>query len=416
MYSESQSLVEATLHYNRTENKESIWSRAICLALTNHNFDMNGYVITQAMEFSLLKEVSEVAHISYLDVINFNYPCMGSGNALQWLLSMKDYLPDIQKLNLARALITTARYHLAKSILETINAGKLQPEQKLTYLITLFIIRNRLEPQISCNDLFERIKKIIETNKISEENILEAASLAIVWYLKTATIDLLTYEWFKSCGQSIAERIIGRKTFKAKLALSSFYRAYAMVPAAISDASETRILMLKAQHFADILEPANALETVLAETAKKTVLESSIKEMMYVSQKWDVAEEYAMELVTLDPYWSVNYQELAEIYLKQNQYAKALEQYQYAKKIGLPRVTFNEYMIGVCHEYLGNHGEAINRFKDVLTMDETNISAGLSGYKISSKYDLDSKEYFLDFIHRWDEQGFLTPKHKEMII
>ncbi|MDE9447080.1 CDC27 family protein [Xenorhabdus bovienii] len=416
MYSESQSLVEATLYYNRTGVKESIWSRATCSALTNHNFDMNGYVITQAMEFSLLKEVARVANIPYVDVVNFNYVCTGPSSALQWLLSMRINLPDIQKVNLARALITTARYHLAQDILSTVNSNKLQPEQKVTYLITLFIVRNRLEPQINCTDLFERIKQIIEEKKISEENILEAASQAIVWHLKTGTIDLLTYEWFQACGKSIAEKIIECKTFKAKLALSSFYRAYAMVPAAINDASETRLLMLKSQHFADILEPENELEAALAETAKKTVLESSIKEMMYVSQKWDIAEEYAMALVTLDPYWSVNYQELAEVYLKQNKYTKALEQYQNAKQAGLPRVTFTEYMIGVCHEHLGDHQEAINSFKNVLTMDETNISAGLSGYNISSKYDLESKEYFREFINRWDEQGFLTPMHKEMIV
>ncbi|CAM3436743.1 CDC27 family protein [Xenorhabdus nematophila] len=416
MYSESQSLIEAVLYYNRTGIKESIWSRATCLALTSHNFDMNGYVITQAMEFSFLKEIAEIAHIPYVDVANFNYEFAGMGNALQWLLSMKAYLPDIQKVNLARALITTARYHLAQDILSMVNPEKLQPEQEITYLITSFITRNRLEPGVYCTELFEKIKQVIKRKKISEENILEASSLAIVWHLKTGTIDLQTYEWFKLCGKSIAEKIIERKTFKAKLALSSFYRAYAMVPAAINDVSETRLLMLKSTHFADILEPGNDLETVLAETAKKTVLESSIKEMMYVSQKWDEAEEYAMELVAFDPYWSVNYQELAEVYLKQNQYSKALEQYQHSKQVGLPRITFTEYMIGVCYEHLGDHQEAINNFKNVLTMDKTNISAGLSGYQISLKYDLESKEYFREFINHWDEQGFLTPKHKEMIL
>ncbi|WP_340611370.1 tetratricopeptide repeat protein [Xenorhabdus bharatensis] len=416
MDSESQSLVEATLYYNRVEVKESIWSRATCLALTSHNFDMNGYVITQAMEFSLLKEIAEKVHIPYIDVVNFNYECSGPGNALQWLLSMKMYLPDIQKLNLARALITTARYHLAQDILSMINPVKLSPEQKVTYLITSFITRNRLEPEVNCTDLFGKIKQLIEEKKISEENTLEVASLAIVWHLKTGTIDSQTYEWFRQCGQSVAEKITERKTFKAMLALSSFYRAYAMVPAAINDISKTRFLMLKSQHFADILEPGSELETALAETAKKTVLESSIKEMMYVSQQWDAAEEYATKLVAFDPHWSVNYQELAEVYLKKNKYAKALEQYQNAKQVGLPRVTFTEYMIGVCHEYLGDHQEAINSFKNVLAMDETNISAGLSGYQISSKYDLGSKDYFHDFINRWNEQGFLTPKHKEMIL
>ncbi|PHM62730.1 tetratricopeptide repeat protein [Xenorhabdus ishibashii] len=416
MYSGSQSLIEAALHYNRREYKESIWSKATCLALTNHNFDMNGYVITQAMEYSFLKEIAQIANIPYVDVTCFNYECAGPGNALQWLLSMKVYLPDIQKVNLARALITTARYHLAQDILSIVNPEKLQPEQKITYFITSFIVRNRLVSGSDCSDLFGRIKQIIEDKNISEENILEAASLAIVWYLKTGTIDLQTYEWFKQCGEFISEKIIERKTFKAKLALSSFYRAYAMVPAAINDIPKTRSIMLKSQHFSDILEPENELETVLAETAKKTVLESSIKEMMYVSKQWDIAEEYALELVTFDPYWSVNYQELAEVYLKQNKYSKALEQYQNAKQIGLPRVAFNEYMIGVCHEYLGDHQEAINSFKNVLTMDKTNISSGISGYRVSSKYDLESKSYFREFINSWDEQGFLTSKHKEMIV
>jgi hypothetical protein len=415
MYSRSQSLVEATLHYNRSKYKESIWSRAICLALTNHNFDMNGYLITQAMESSFLKEVADISRIPYVDVANFNYECEGSGNALQWLLSMKAYLPDIQKLNLVRALITTARYHLAQDILSMVNSEKLQPEQKITYFITLFIIRNRLVSGSDCSDLFGRIKQIIEDKNISEENILEAASLAIVWHLKTNTIDIQTYEWFKQCGESLSGKIIERNTFKTKLALSSFYRAYAMIPAAIRDITKTRDLMLKSQHFANTLEPKNELEAVLAETAKKTVLESSIKEMMYVSQQWCAAEEYALELVAFDPNWSVNYQELADVYLKQNKYSKALEQYQKAKQIGLPRVAFNEYMIGVCHEHLGDHLEAINNFKNVLMMDETNISSGISGYKISSKYNLESKNHFLEFINHWNEQGFLTSEHKEMI-
>ncbi|WP_445374347.1 tetratricopeptide repeat protein [Photorhabdus tasmaniensis] len=415
MSSESQSLIEATLYYNRTNVRESIWSEATCLALTHHNFDMNGYVITQALEPSFLKEVSDTVNIPYTMVENFTYPCKGPGNALQWLLSMKLHLPDIQKLNLARALITTARYRLAQAILAEINSQKLHPEQKITYLITRFIVGNRLGIHANHTHLFENIRTIIETEKISEESILEATSLAIVWYLKTKAICPATYVWFETCGKCVAESILKSETFKAKLALSSFYRAYAMVPAAISDPSTTRILMLKAQHFAESLEPQNDLEAALAATAKKTVLESAVKEMLYVSQDFDAAEQYGLELVSLDPHWSTNYQELAEVYIKKNEYEKALEQYHNAKHVGLPRAILTEYMIGVCHAYLDNSVAAINAFKSVLRADVTNISAGLSGYKVASKNDLSSKEYFRDFLERWDGQGLLTKEHKEMM-
>ncbi|MCT8343574.1 hypothetical protein LG003_12165 [Photorhabdus kleinii] len=415
MSAESQSLIEATLYYNRTGVMESIWSKATCLALTYHNFDMNGYVITQALEPSFLKEVSDTVNIPYMMVENFTYPCKSPGDALQWLLSMKPYLPDIQKLNLARALITTARYRLAQEILAEINSQKFHPEQQMTYLITRFIADNRLGIHANHTYLFENIRTIIETEKISEENILEVASLAIVWYLKTKAIDPVTYEWFEACGKCVVERIIKRETFKAKLALSSFYRAYAMVPAATGDSSATCALMLKAQHFAESLEPQNDLEEALAATAKKTVLESSIKEMLYVNQDFDAAEQYGLELISLDPHWSINYQELAEVYIKKSEYEKALKQYKNAKHVGLPRATLTEYMIGVCHAYLGDSVAAVDAFKRVLQADVTNISAGLSGYKVASKNDLSSKEYFRDFLERWDAQGLLTKEHKEMM-
>ncbi|KER03885.1 hypothetical protein LGZ99_06865 [Photorhabdus temperata] len=416
MSSESQSLIEATLYYNRTGVRESIWSKATCLALTHHNFDMNGYVITQALEPSCLKEVSNTVNIPYTMVENFTYPCKGPGNALQWLLSMRPNLPDIQKLNLARALITTARYRLSQEILAEINSQKLYPEQRMTYLITRFIADNRLGIHANHTHLFENVRTIIETEKISEESILEVTSLAIVWYLKTKAIDPVAYKWFEACGRCVAESILERETFKAKLALSSFYRAYAMVPASVSNPSATRTLMLKAQHVAESLEPQNDLEEVLAATAKKTVLESSIKEMLYVSQNFDAAEQYGLKLISLDPHWSINYQELAEVYIKKSEYEKALEQYNNAKHIGLPRATLTEYMIGVCHAYLGDSTAAIDAFKSVLQADVTNISAGLSGYKVASKNDLSSKEYFRDFLERWDEQGLLTKEHKEMML
>ncbi|WP_448511804.1 tetratricopeptide repeat protein [Photorhabdus laumondii] len=415
MSAESQSLIEATLHYNRTSVRESIWSKATCLALTHHNFDMNGYVITQALEPSFLKEVSDTVNIPYMMVENFTYPCKSPSDALQWLLSMKPYLPDIQKLNLARALITTGRYRLAQEILTEINSQKLYPEQQMTYLITRFIADNRLGIYANNTHLFENIRAIIETEKISEESILEVTSLAIVWYLKTKAIDPVTYEWFETCGKCVVECILEREAFKAKLALSSFYRAYAMVPAATGDSSATRVLMLKAQHFAESLEPQNDLEEALAATAKKTVLESSIKEMLYVSQDFDAAEQYGLELISLDPHWSINYQELAEVYIKKSEYEKALEQYKNAKHVGLPRATLTEYMIGVCHAYLGDAVAAVDAFKRVLQTDVTNISAGLSGYKVASKNDLSSKEYFRDFLERWDTQGLLTTEHKEMM-
>jgi tetratricopeptide (TPR) repeat protein len=150
------------------------------------------------------------------------------------------------------------------------------------------------------------------------------------------------------------------------------------------------------------------LEKCLSDTAKKTVSESTVKEMIYVQKDLDTAEAAAMSLVNQDRNWSVSYHELAEVYLLQEKHHSALAAYDSAIAAGMPRLSLSQFMRGSCLFHLGEMEEALEMFDHVLSIDEDNIAAGLNGWKISRKTNRNDQERYNQRIDAWQERGLLS--------
>ncbi len=312
-------------------------------------------------------------------------------------------------------MASIARYQLAAEVLAKVEPRKLLPEQRFLYYFARFVVGNRSASADVFEADFLKLKELIEQNVVTPRRILLAASFAIVWRAKTEAISSELDDWFVARGLAVAEQLANSTMFADQIALSGFYRAYAMIPAAVGDAPTTRALMLKAEHYAKIAEPKSRVAEVAAVDARKTVLESALKEFLYVAKDLEKAEAVGRELIALDPNWSISYHELADVLMCQERYTEALELYQKALAIGLPRVTYSQFMIGQCLEIIGREAEALAAFQSTLALDETNISAAISGFNLAKRISPSEFPGFAALIAKFDAAGQLQPEHKEMM-
>ncbi|MEI8633007.1 tetratricopeptide repeat protein [Vibrio sp. PP-XX7] len=63
----------------------------------------------------------------------------------------------------------------------------------------------------------------------------------------------------------------------------------------------------------------------------------------------------------------------------------ALRCYKESLNIGLPRLAYSQYMIGVSLINIGYSDDSIEAFEKTLDIDPMNISSGIYGYYISKK-------------------------------
>lgn len=409
--------LSAVLSLQDNAYHSTIWSKIIHHVVFSQNFDDLPYYLSQTMEPSIIHEISYVSKFPVEQIQSLSYPLEGPMKKIHWLYQNREYATPIQKLNLAYCLSSIANYHLATEILHAIPTEKLLPVQRIYFYFLSFILVNREGTSDSCDQEFTAMLDIIEKNpKIPWTVMLAVAAQSIVWHLKGGYVGEDLFNKFVSNAINIIEQLSSSLSFQENFILSVFYRAYAMIPAGKGNVAETRCLMEKAYQYANQLDPKTKLQELMKLDAIKTVLESTLKEYLYVAKDLEMAEQTGLKLIELDPNWSISYHELAEVYLQSNNLEKALIMYKKAREIGLPRITISEYMVGSCLVGLDRLEESIPHFIKTLEIDPSNISAGISGYNSALQLNHESATYFRQFIECWDKNGFLTNDMKELIL
>jgi tetratricopeptide (TPR) repeat protein len=300
-------------------------------------------------------------------------------------------------------------------VLAKIPYDALFPDQRVTYHLTRFAIHNRLEITASHQDDFTALKALMQAHRLSPARVLDVCSQAIVWKLKGNAIDDELNQWFIGTGEMAARQIASSDAPVDLVSLSSFYRGLAMVPAARGDAATTRQYMLLAEDYANAVIRGEKGSSIPAREARKTVYESKLKEMLYVARDVDSARRVAEELIAYDPHWSISYHEAAEVEVTDRQWQRALQHFQQAYTIGFPRLTYSQYMIGACHQQLGNFDQALEAFKGTLLLDATNISAGVAGYGVARQHLPEALPFFKSYIDTGEAEGLLADEYRGLV-
>jgi tetratricopeptide (TPR) repeat protein len=293
-------------------------------------------------------------------------------------------------------------------VLANIPYHGLYPDQKICYHLTRFAVHNRLELSNTYQDEFVALKEVLKGWRIKTARVLDVCAQAIVWKIKGNIIDDSLNQWFLAAGEQAARKIAFSTEHDDLISLSSYYRALAMVPAMANDAVTTRSYMLLAENFAEAALCSERKASIIGREARKTVYESKLKELLYVARDIDGARRVAEELLVYDANWSISYHEAAEIETITHEWERALALYEAAYNIGLPRITYSQYMIGACHQQLMNFELAVEAFKATLLLDSSNISAGLAGREIAIHHLPEVLPFFNSYIDKWKSEGALT--------
>ncbi|ACM29280.1 hypothetical protein [Rhizobium rhizogenes] len=393
----------------------SLWSKSVAHALKNHNFDQTPYPTSQFMEPSLLTEAAAVVGLSSVGLQTFTYSLGREAATVKWLFENVTHATPVQKVNLAYSLATTARYQLAREVLSRVEVDRLFAEEAFAFLMVKFAVDNRLgETALHAAD-FRQMADLLKSGSLAGSYALDAAAQAIVWRTKAQSIPVAIVDELISMGFEAADGLGTGKHFREHISLSCFHRAYAMIPAAQGDAELTRHHMIKADEFAQAAEPKTVAEQDLVLNAKKTVLESRLKEYLYVRNDIPGAKAVGEELVAFDPHWSISLHELAEVCRKAGDIEQTKVLYEKALNIGLPRKSFAQFKVGVCQAELDDIDGALSSFSEVLLQDQTNVAAGINGYKVAQANGHANADYFRAFLVDWKSQGMLPREYWELV-
>lgn len=407
------SFLSAILHVKEVDRNPNIWTMSVCRAFETHSFNKTPYHLGQLLEPSILYEVSSVTGISLDQILNLDYPSNGPMKFLQERLANIHDTTPVEKLNLAFRLIALSRFKLASHTLSLIQSDHLQIEDRVYFHLLRFLVKNRLSQPF--NDEFYAMKKLFEENTLPNILQLKISAQAIVWEMKQRGVGQELFDWYTKRGLEASDKVKAEKSFSNLLALSTFHRAYAMVPANDQLIEETRKEMKNALDYATLAKPQNRLDECRKLDALKTCYESELKEHLYLSRNYDRAEQAGFNLINTDPNWSISYHEMGELYLKLNKVDQALSMFRKAAELGLPRITFTHFMLGYYLSELNREEEAISEFIRTLEIDPSNISAGINGFNLSRKIKHHSEKLFQSYLERWENEGILKKEQKEFI-
>ena len=235
------------------------------------------------------------------------------------------------------------------------------------------VLSNRADGGRDSAGCFQRMREAIEAGAVPADEVLDASAHAIVWYLKTGEVDAALLRWFVKAGLDAARQGV------SPVARSSWYRAYAMIPAERRDAAQTRAVMERAHD--DAKAAIAACDDAGTHNLLKTYLESSLKEYLYVHRDLDAAKQMGLSLIKLDPEWAPSYGELADVYEKAGDHATVAQLLERALDLGAPYRLFHAYRLAHARGRLGDHDGALGLLAEILEIDPTAVSACLVGYK-----------------------------------
>lgn len=374
----------------------SIFLRATASAFLSANFDEPTYPTIQTLEPSVLTEIEflqgAVGALKGETEISAQAEC---GALLSWLYKNLPLASTVQRLNLSAVLAGFCRTELAHSILLQISDRPRVRHGDLSfeYQMLLFATCNRLRDRLGSNSAMHTIRLLGESGKLSRHQILDASAQAIVWFHKSKEIDVSTYEWLFKASVEILKSDSDSEAISPSHK-SAWYRAAAMRPAGQYDKSLTREIMAKAETFAR--ESIALDKSPFALNNMKTYLESTLKEYTYVTRDYERAEAVGVALLKLDPFWSPNWAEVAEMYMQNNRYERAAQLLNKAIEIGPPYLLSYHYYLAECECQIGNIEQGVKRFHDILLIDSSNRSAALSGLKWAREKGHSTLDLFKD--------------------
>lgn len=372
----------------RTETK-SIFTDAFSKACGEINDASPAFPMGQVFEAGVLREICHLTGSDYSSCVTLAVARTATSEMVSATIIGPNILRTVnRRLQIAGLLITVSRFELAKMVLRETAHLDLSPLQRYEREILQFTISNRYDGGAGSNDCFVALQSIIKVG-IPATKIVEAAALAVVWHLKTGEISVDLSDWFIRA----AEQVILERTHLSAEASSSWYRAYAMVPAAKQDRAATRAAMESAKHFAN--EAIRERGPEYATNYLKTYYESSIKEHLYVSRDLDQAIEAGKMLVDLDPMWSESWAELGEVYRKAGKHNDAEQCYQKAVTLGAPYFLMHSYQHSCSLLSLGLVDDALRAMARLVEVDPSNSSAVVMGYKYSRQHNSPLQPFFV---------------------
>ncbi|MGW5496861.1 hypothetical protein [Streptomyces olivaceoviridis] len=351
-----------------------LFSRACVEQYADLRLDRFGYLLAQVFEPNVLHEAALLAGLSYDSLADLSHRPTEPVERLAALVRDAADLPVTALVNTAAALISVSRFDPAECLLADAYARAATPRERFEASMLAFVVTNRRDDGADSPRQFDRMREAAETGEVPEDRVLDACSQAVVWYLKRKELPEAEYEWFHATGARLAET-------HDRLdpgAISSWYRALAMVPAAVGEAETTRRYMEYAREAAEdtMARRPRAYETHFL----KTYHESSLKEHMYLTRDLDRAEEAGRALIALDPAWAPSYGELAEAYAAFGRPELAAELYEQAVAAGPPYVGHHMLRAAGCHRKAGAADRALALHRDLARLapdDEQVLRDGL---------------------------------------
>lgn len=377
---------------DREDRAQSIFNRACAWSYKTANFDDVGYKYIQIFEPGVLNELIALDNAQGRGAEQTG-EIRGNNHIAQldWLHSNLKQVSTVQRLNLAAAYASFCRVGESARILETISDTPRvrDGDLRFEYLMLKFVVCNRLQDRAGSRQAMAAFLDMGKNRKLSVHQIIEVSCQATVWYHKTSEIDKEVYTWFLRKSNALVRDSSAHVGNRIK---SSWYRATAMIPSAENKHSASRELMSRAKEYA--LRANGEVSDPYVLNELKTYYESTIKEHLYYSKDYAKAELAGLSLLKIDPYWSPNWAEVAQVYMTINRFEKAKQLLNKAITLGPPYLNYYHYLLAECECQLGDIDTGLQRYRSILSLDKTNRSSILSGIKWAGQYHHPEHAFF----------------------
>lgn len=339
-------------YYTAPGTSADLFAQATVQQWQESDPDRYGYLFAQVFESDVLRELSLLEGHSFVAVDTMRLTPTDSMRRLREALDDSERLPPVHALNTAAALLSVSRFGAVVPLLRSLEARATEPRGAFEVAMLKFVLSNRAEDGAGSPAAFATMRTAIASGKVPPDRALDACTQAVVWHLKRKEVTRTQFDWYLAAGGRLVESLCGLDS----AAVSSWYRALAMVPAASGDATTTREYMSRAR---DAAEQTLGMRPRPYELhLLKTYHESSMKEHMFVTKDPEKAMAAGQALLALDPSWSPSYGEVAEAHRFFGDPRSAAEQYERAAEVGPPYVAHHLVSAASCWQAIGDDERA----------------------------------------------------------
>lgn len=340
-----------------------IFSESLCRAVAGHDWETFGFPFTQVFEPSVLYEIALIQGIDPQALATLDHRPTATTKRLAAVVAAPEGHTTTALVNAASVLTCAGRFARASELVE--HAATRSPSGREAFELDWlrFVVSNRTDDGASSPAAFARMQAAVEAGDVPPSRAMDACTQAVVWYVKRREIPAETFRWFARHGAELSAEA-GVLTSGG---LSAWYRGLAMVPAATGQPGGARRYMEKALEAAELAEQTSPGAD--ARNARKTYLESTIKEHLYVTGDLDAALAAGLALVDLDPVWSLSHGELAEVHERREETELAAERYEEAARLGPPSVGHHLVRAARCRVAQGQVDLALEHHLALLALD-----------------------------------------------